>query len=86
MIMIFLGRYIAFQNYRGSFNAGIDGFQDKYYYGSRPVSPLMPSFRNVYKQETDFLRGYLVFWGAYRRHAEMKMMHDSNWREILKML
>jgi choline dehydrogenase-like flavoprotein len=61
-----LGRYIAFQNYRGSLSASIDGPLDKYYYGSRPVSPLMPSFRNVYKQETDFLRGYLVFWGAYR--------------------
>ncbi len=61
-----LGRYMAFQNYRGSLTAGIDGPADKYYYGRRPVSPLMPSFRNVYKQETDFLRGYMVFWGAYR--------------------
>jgi choline dehydrogenase-like flavoprotein len=61
-----LGHYIAFQNYRGSLSAGIDGPEDGYYYGRRPVSPLMPSFRNVYKQETDFLRGYLVFWGAYR--------------------
>jgi choline dehydrogenase-like flavoprotein len=61
-----LGRYIAFQNYRGSISAGIDGFSDGYYYGRRPVSPLMPNFRNVYKQEEDFQRGYLVFWGAYR--------------------
>jgi choline dehydrogenase-like flavoprotein len=61
-----LGRYIAFQNYRGSLNATLDGFEDEYYYGRRPVSPLMPNFRNVYKQETDFLRGYLVFWGSYR--------------------
>ncbi len=62
-----LGRYMAFQNYRGSLSATIDGFEDEYYYGRRPVSPLMPSFRNVYKQDTDFLRGYLVFWGAYRK-------------------
>jgi choline dehydrogenase-like flavoprotein len=61
-----LGRYIAFQNYRGSLSAGIDGPGDQYYFGRRPVSPLMPCFRNVYKQQTDFLRGYLVFWGAYR--------------------
>ena len=61
-----LGRYIAFQNYRGSISAGIDGYLDEYYYGRRPVSPLMPNFRNVYKQEEDFQRGYLVFWGAYR--------------------
>jgi choline dehydrogenase-like flavoprotein len=61
-----LGRYMAFQNYRGSLSATIDGFEEDYYYGRRPVSPLMPSFRNVYQQDTDFLRGYLVFWGAYR--------------------
>ena len=57
---------MAFQNYRGSLSATIDGFEDTYYYGRRPVSPLMPSFRNVYEQQTDFKRGYLVFWGAYR--------------------
>ncbi|MEO6357293.1 MAG: GMC family oxidoreductase [Ferruginibacter sp.] len=61
-----LGRYMAFQNYRGSLSATIGGFEEDYYYGRRPVSPLMPSFRNVYQQDTDFLRGYLVFWGAYR--------------------
>lgn len=61
-----LGRYMAFHNYRGSLSASIDGPDDRYYFGRRPVSPLMPSFRNVYRQQTDFLRGYLVFWGAYR--------------------
>ena len=65
-----LGRYISFQNYRGSLSADLDGPEDKYYYGRRPVSPLMPSFRNVYSQQTDFLRGYLVFWGAYRSALE----------------
>ncbi|MEP7109449.1 MAG: GMC family oxidoreductase [Ferruginibacter sp.] len=61
-----LGRYLAFQNYRGAIHADIDGPEDKYYYGRRPVSPIMPAFRNVYRQEMDFLRGYLVFWSAYR--------------------
>ncbi len=92
-----LGRYMAFQNYRGSLSASIDGPEDKYYYGSRPVSPLMPSFRNVYKQETDFLRGYLVFWGAYRNTgnptdansigAEFKeaMSEAGNWGVYMSM-
>jgi choline dehydrogenase-like flavoprotein len=61
-----LGRYMAFQNYRGSISANIDGPLDKYYYGRRPVSLLMPNFRNLHRQETDFKRGYLVFWGAVR--------------------
>ncbi len=61
-----LGQYIAFHNYRGTVSADIDGPEDKYYYGRRPTQPMMPNFRNVYKQETDFLRGYMVFFGADR--------------------
>jgi choline dehydrogenase-like flavoprotein len=61
-----LGRYIAFHNYRGSLMASVDGFRDSYYYGRRPSTPIIPSFRNVRKQETDFLRGYMTFLGAGR--------------------
>jgi choline dehydrogenase-like flavoprotein len=43
-----------------------DGFEDSYYYGRRPTSAFMPSFRNVYRQETDFLRGYMVAFSASR--------------------
>ncbi|MCO5934284.1 GMC family oxidoreductase [Mucilaginibacter sp. RB4R14] len=61
-----LGKYIAFQNYRGSITAGKDGHMDSYYYGRRPTTVMMPNFRNVHKQETDFLRGYMVFYTANR--------------------
>lgn len=61
-----LGRYVAFHNYRGTLSASMDGFEDQYYSGRRPTQPMMPSFRNVGKQETDFLRGYMVFFGAGR--------------------
>lgn len=65
-----LGKYIAFQNYRGTVSASFDGPADKYYYGRRPTQPMMPNFRNVHKQETDFLRGYMVFFGADRGRGE----------------
>ncbi len=61
-----LGRYVAFHNYRGSLHAAIEGFEDSYYSGRRPTQVMMPNFRNVRKQETDFLRGYMVFFGASR--------------------
>jgi len=61
-----LGKYIAFHNYRGTVSAAYDGPDDKYYYGRRPTQPMMPNFRNVHKQEMDFLRGYMVFYGASR--------------------
>ena len=71
-----LGRYVSFQNYRGSLSANIDGPSDKYYYGRRPVSPLMPSFRNVRKNDMDFLGGYITFWGAYRNTGN-ENNHDT---------
>ena len=61
-----LGKYVAFHNYRGSISATIDGPEDKYYYGRRPTQPMMPNFRNVHKQEMDFLRGYMTFFSATR--------------------
>ena len=61
-----LGKFIAFQNYRGNISATFDGHLDSYYYGRRPCAVMMPNFRNVYKQEMDFKRGYMVFYSATR--------------------
>ncbi len=71
-----LGKYIAFHNYRGSMTASYDGLEDGYYFGRRPSQMIMPSFRNVYKQETDFLRGYLIAFSASRGDWS-----DGNWTE-----
>lgn len=73
-----LGKYIAFHNYRGTLSADIDGFTDSYYYGRRPCAVMMPNFRNVYTQETDFLRGYMMFYSAYRTNWE----HDVRGGQI----
>ncbi len=61
-----LGKYIAFHNYMGSLSGEVPGFEDKYYYGRRPTQPLIPNFRNIVKQETNFLRGYASFFSASR--------------------
>lgn len=61
-----MGTHIAFHNYRGRITASFEGFEDQYYFGRRPTQVFMPSFRNVYKQETDFLRGYMVAFSANR--------------------
>lgn len=62
-----LGKYVAFHNYRARVNATIDQFSDRYYYGRRPNAGYMPRFRNVKKQETDFLRGYAIYIDASRK-------------------
>lgn len=78
-----LGHFIAFHNYRGAVSASIDGFEDKYYYGRRPTMAFIPAFRNVYHQQTDFLRGYLGYFSA-GRSGWQRQMHDEGIGEELK--
>ncbi|EMS31597.1 Glucose-methanol-choline [Mariniradius saccharolyticus AK6] len=61
-----LGKYVAFHSYRGNISASFEGWEDKYYFGRRPTAVMMPNFRNVKKQEMDFLRGYMTFYTAGR--------------------
>lgn len=61
-----LGKYVAFHNYRGKIRAEYDGHLDSATVGRRPTSGYIPRFRNVYQQETDFLRGYASGFRASR--------------------
>lgn len=75
-----LGKYVAFHNYRARVSAVHEGHLDKNSSGGRrPNSGYIPRFRNVKKQETDFLRGYAAGFGAsrYNQGAE-------GWGEELK--
>ena len=67
-----LGKYVAFHNYRGTITATMDGYLDKYYYGQKPTGAMLPNFRNVYKQEMDFMRGYMTHFSANRGNASVK--------------
>lgn len=53
-----LGKFMGFHSYRGRVSAEYDGLKDFKTDGRRPGSSYMPRFKNVHKQETDFLRGY----------------------------
>ncbi|GAB3165664.1 FAD-dependent oxidoreductase [Telluribacter humicola] len=61
-----LGKYMAFHSYRGRVLAEYEGQLDTTNDGRRPNSSYIPRFRNVYKQETDFLRGYAASFSATR--------------------
>lgn len=52
-----------------SATADVPGFEDLYYYGRRPVSILIPRFRNITDTNAPFLRGYNYGGVAYRRRA-----------------
>ena len=61
-----LGKYIGFHNYRASVSAAVDGFEDNYYYGRNPTEPILVNYRNLHKQDTDYVGGFTTFMGAYR--------------------
>lgn len=62
-----LGKFIAFHNYRARIFAEYEGFKDKHTTGREPTNAYMPRFRNIKKQETDFLRGYAITFNAVRQ-------------------
>jgi choline dehydrogenase-like flavoprotein len=62
-----LGKYVAFHNYRARISAQYDGFKDSKTEGGRkPTYAYLPRFRNLHKQEMDFLRGYAATFSSGR--------------------
>jgi choline dehydrogenase-like flavoprotein len=67
-----LGHYLMDHLYGAGASGRIEGYEEDFYSGRRPTSPFIPRFRNVSKQETDFLRGYSLFGGAEREGWQSK--------------
>ncbi|OUJ70202.1 GMC oxidoreductase [Hymenobacter crusticola] len=62
-----LGKFVAFHNYSARISAEYEGFQNLTTDGRNPAGGgYIPRFRNVFKQETNFLRGYAAGFGASR--------------------
>ena len=61
-----LGKFVAFHNYRAKISGQYEGHADFTTSGRRPTSAYIPRFRNLHKQETDFLRGYASGFSASR--------------------
>jgi len=72
-----LGKFIAFHDYRGNISATLDGFEDTYEYGRKPTAAMLPNFRNVHKQEMDFLRGYMTHYSAGRVNWQQGFGQDG---------
>ncbi len=61
-----LGKYVAFHNYRARITAKYDGLLEFKTENGRASGAYIPRFRNLRKQETDFLRGYATTFNATR--------------------
>jgi choline dehydrogenase-like flavoprotein len=93
-----LGKFVAFHNYRASVSAEVEGFTDKYYSGRNPTEPILANYRNLGKQEMDYVGGFTTFMGAYRTKGDAQLidkvcgaeLKDSvakpgNWRAYMYM-
>jgi choline dehydrogenase-like flavoprotein len=65
-----MGKYICHHNYRTGASGKIDGFEDEYFYIRNPTECILVNFRNLGKQEMDFVGGYTTFTGAYRERGK----------------
>lgn len=61
-----MGKYFAIHNYRARITAKYEGMLDRKTSAARASGAYIPRFRNVKKQETDFLRGYATTFNANR--------------------
>jgi choline dehydrogenase-like flavoprotein len=62
-----LGKFFAFHNYSARISAEYDGLKEFSTDGRNPAGGgYLPRFRNVYKQETNFKRGYAAGFSARR--------------------
>lgn len=81
-----LGKFVAFHNYRAGAGAKIDGFTDKYFFGRNPTEPILVNYRNLGKQEMDYVGGFTTFLGAYRGGVDESTLPETlggNYKDAL---
>ena len=80
-----LGKYVSWHNYRGKANASFEGLKDKKTDGRSPSYSYVPRFRNVFRQEMDFLRGYAIgVAGGRGTFSNTDMIGDQLRENLLK--
>lgn len=81
-----LGKFVAFHNYRASVSADMPGFEDHYYTGRNPTEPIIANYKNLGKQETNYVGGYTTFTGAYRVRGDDKKLEAACGADIKEVM
>ena len=61
-----VGRNLMDHHKLAGASALVEGFEDKYYFGRRPVGIYIPRFRNLTEKRSDYIRGFGLQGGAGR--------------------
>lgn len=78
-----LGKFVAFHNFNTTIRAEFEGLREFATFGGRPGSAYMPRFRNMFRQETDFLRGYATGFSAGRNMSSDRSGIGTDLKESL---
>lgn len=81
-----LGHNLMDHHYIVGASGEYDGFEDKYYYVSRPNGIYVPRFRNIDEQRSDFIRGYGYQGSASRENWTRGIREMSIGRELKELL
>jgi len=63
-----LGRFLMDHHFKVGASGTMPGFEDRYYYGNRPIGFYIPRYRNISPEtmRPDFVRGYGIEGDGYR--------------------
>lgn len=73
-----LGHNLMDHHYRIGASGVVEGFDDKYYFGRRPVGVYIPRYQNLGNDRRDFLRGY-GFGGSASRTGWQSAIAEMNY-------
>ncbi len=80
-----MGKYIGFHNYRARVSATCPKFEDQYMEGRGIANGYMPRFRNLYKNEQAFKRGYAIaFYHSRSFKVDSSGVGETLVKEYLK--
>ena len=69
-----VGRNLMDHHKQAGANAEVEGFDDHYYYGRRPIGIYIPRFQNLTQNRSDYIRGFGLQGGAGRSGWGSKVM------------
>lgn len=78
-----VGRNLMDHHKQAGANAEVEGFEEHYYYGRRPIGLYVPRFQNITEKRSDYIRGYGLQGGAGRSGWGSKTL-SSDIGEALK--
>jgi choline dehydrogenase-like flavoprotein len=61
-----VGRNLMDHHKQAGANADVDGFEDQYFFGRRPIGIYIPRFQNISERRKDYIRGYGLQGGSGR--------------------